>query len=202
VTARLVLATRNQGKKREFERLLAGLGIQIEDLTQHPSVPEVEETGNSYLANALLKASEVARHTGLPALADDSGLEVDALGGAPGIHSARFAGPHRSDRDNIALLLTRLAAVPESRRSARFRCVLVVAKPDATHISVEGTCEGFITTTAMGEGGFGYDPIFFYPPADRTFAELGQAEKDRFSHRARASEQLREQVTPFLRNRD
>jgi XTP/dITP diphosphohydrolase len=192
------VATRNAGKKREFDRLLAGPGIELEDLNQHPSVPEVEETGDSYLANALLKARQIARHTGLPALADDSGLEVDALGGAPGVHSARFAGS-RPDGDNIALLLTRLQSVSEQERTARFRCVLVVAKPDGSHISAEGTCEGRITTAPRGRGGFGYDPVFFYAPAACTFAELDAAEKNRVSHRANACTELRAKIAPFLR---
>jgi XTP/dITP diphosphohydrolase len=195
---RVVLATRNAGKKREFDRLLVGLGIEIEDLSQHPSVPEVEETGDSYLANALLKARQVARHTGLPAMADDSGLEVDALAGAPGIHSARFAGS-RSDSDNLALLLTRLQGVSEEERTARFRCVLVLAKPDGTYISAEATCEGSITTAPGGRGGFGYDPVFFYPPARCTFAELDQAEKNRVSHRAQACRRLRDRLPQFVR---
>jgi XTP/dITP diphosphohydrolase len=192
------VATRNAGKKREFDRLLAGPGIELEDLNQHPSAPEVEETGDSYLANALLKARQIARHTGLPALADDSGLEVDALGGAPGVHSVRFAGS-RPDGDNIALLLTRLQSVSEQERTARFRCVLVVAKPDGSHISAEGTCEGRITTAPRGRGGFGYDPVFFYAPAACTFAELDAAEKNRVSHRANACTELRAKIAPFLR---
>jgi XTP/dITP diphosphohydrolase len=198
VPARLVLATRNTGKKREFEHLLAGVGIVLEDLTRHPSVPDLEESGDSYLANARLKAAQVARHTGLPSLADDSGLEVDALGGEPGIHSARFAGPLRSDRENVALLLARLRGVEEERRTARFRCVLVLAKPDGAYTAAEGACEGFITLAPRGEGGFGYDPVFFYPPAGRTFAELGEAEKNRVSHRARACERLRKDLAAFL----
>lgn len=194
----LVLATRNPGKRREFEVLLAGIGVALEDLTDRPTVSEIEETGDSYLANARLKAVHAARLTGLPSLADDSGLEVDALGGAPGIHSARFAGASRSAADNIDVLLARLAGVAEPARTARFRCVIVVAKPDGGEIVAEGSCEGSITTARRGGAGFGYDPVFFYPPAGCTMAELAEAEKNRVSHRGRACEALKRRLVAFL----
>jgi XTP/dITP diphosphohydrolase len=194
----VVLATRNAGKRREFQVLLAGLGVELEDLTRHPAVPEVEETGDSYLANARLKAAHAARLTGRPSLADDSGLEVDALGGEPGVRSARFAGPRQSSADNVDLLLSRLRGVADERRTARFRCVIVVVKPDGTEIASEGSCEGRITTAPSGGGGFGYDPVFFHPPAGCTFAELAEKEKNRVSHRAQACEQLKRNLAAFL----
>lgn len=194
----LLLATRNPGKVREFRQLLGGLSVALKDLRDFPEAPEVAEDGNTYLSNARLKARAMARFTGLPCLADDSGIEVDALGGAPGIHSARFAGPGSTDEANRALLLERLRDVPEPRRRARFRCVIVVAKQDGREIVAEGTCEGFVTREARGNGGFGYDPIFFYPPANRTAAQLSEAEKNRISHRANACAALIPGLLDFL----
>ncbi len=194
----LLIATRNAGKYREFRALLADLPIQLSDLRAFPAAPDVEETGDSYLANARAKAVQLARFTGLPTLADDSGLEVDALGGAPGVRSARFAGANPASGRNIALLLGRLRGVPQERRRARFRCVIVVAQPDGRELVGEGTCEGFITTEPHGTRGFGYDPVFYYPPLKSTFAELAETEKNRISHRARAWAQIRAQLPSFL----
>ena len=194
----VVVGTGNRKKGIELAELLGPLGFEIRTLADFPGTPTVEETGRTFADNAALKAVGYAKRLGRWVLADDSGLCVDALGGAPGVHSARFAGS-RPDGDNIALLLTRLQSVPEEERTARFRSVLVVAKPDGSHISAEGTCEGRITTAPRGRGGFGYDPVFFYAPAACTFAELDAAEKNRVSHRANACTELRAKIAPFLR---
>lgn len=189
----LLVATGNRGKLRELEALLTG--VELRGLDQVPDAPVVEETGLTYLANAELKARALARHANLPALADDSGLEVDALDGAPGIRSARFAGPRASDADNVALLLKRLHGVPPQQRTARFRAVIVVAHPNGSGVFAEGTCDGIITESPSGSAGFGYDPIFYYPPLESTFAQLAAKEKNRISHRARACQRL----APLLR---
>jgi len=197
----LVAATTNTGKLRELYDLLALPGLTLGSLADFSAAAPVEETGDTFLANARLKARAAARHTGLPALADDSGLEVDALGGLPGVRSARFAadaGAGRGDAANLRHLLARLAAVAAPARTARFRCALVVAQPDGREISAEGTCEGRIATAARGQRGFGYDPLFVADGLYRTFAELDAAEKARHSHRARAIATLRPQLARFL----
>lgn len=186
----LVVATRNRGKLRELAALLAPAAIELRGIDAFPGAPVVDEIGDTYRANAEAKARALARHTNLPTLADDSGLEVDALQGAPGVRSARFAGANASDADNLALLLERLRGVPAAQRSARFRAVLAVARPDGTGVFTEGTCEGLIAESTSGTSGFGYDPVFVYPPLSRTFAELDAATKNRISHRAQACERL------------
>jgi XTP/dITP diphosphohydrolase len=196
--ARLVVASRNPGKVRELRELLRGAPVEILGLDAHPRVPAVAEEGDTYLDNARAKARAAAHFTGLPALADDSGLEVDALGGAPGARSARFAGEAASDADNVSLLLERLRGVPAARRTACFRCVLVVARPDGTELTAEGICEGLIALAPRGANGFGYDPVFYYPPAGATFAEMRVADKDRVSHRAAACRRLVESLPSFL----
>jgi XTP/dITP diphosphohydrolase len=195
---RLVLATRNPGKVREFRQLLGELPLVLKDLRDFPDAPQVVEDGESYLSNARLKALALARFTGLPCLADDSGIEVDALDGAPGIHSARFAGPGAPDEANRTLILDRLRDIPEERRRARFRCLIVVARPDGQELVAEGTCEGFITREPRGNGGFGYDPVFFYPPTRCTTAELSDEEKNQISHRANACAMLVPRLVEFL----
>ncbi len=198
----LVAATSNAGKLRELRALLNGLDLDLRSLADFAGAPAVEESGDSFLANARLKAHAIAAHTELPALADDSGLEVDALGGAPGLRSARFAsdaGAGVGDAANVALLLARLRAVPQARRTARFRCAVVIARPDGAELVADGGCAGLIAASPRGSGGFGYDPVFLYPPLGRTFAELASAEKDRVSHRAAAIAALRPQLVAFLR---
>jgi XTP/dITP diphosphohydrolase len=184
---RVVLATSNPGKQREFQALLAPLGYQVL-LQSGLGVAPAEETGETFEANALLKARHAARCTGLPALADDSGLEVDALGGRPGVRSARYAGEGAGDAANNALLLAELAGVPPARRTARYRCVLafVHSVDDPGPLCVEGTWEGRIGEGPRGEGGFGYDPLFIPAGCDCTSAELPPAEKNRLSHRGQA----------------
>jgi XTP/dITP diphosphohydrolase len=200
----LVVATGNLGKLRELRTLLDGLDLTLRSLADYPGAPASEETGDTYLDNARIKARALAAHAGIAALADDSGLEVDALGGAPGVRSARFAADAGAattgdrDADNVDLLLERLRHVPDARRGARFRCVIVVARPDGRELVCEATSEGSITRARRGHGGFGYDPVFFSPPLGRTFAELAEAEKDRVSHRARAVAALRPALLGFL----
>ncbi|MCS5695277.1 XTP/dITP diphosphatase [Desulfofundulus thermocisternus] len=189
---KLVLATRNPGKVRELSQLLSPLGYEVLSLEHFPGVPEVVEDGATFKDNAVKKATAVARHTGQLALADDSGLEVDYLGGAPGVRSARFAGEGHDDRANNEKLLRLLAGVPPEKRTARFRCVVAVATPEGKVLTTEGTCEGIIAEEPRGEGGFGYDPLFYVPSCGKTFAELEPEVKNRISHRGRALALMRE----------
>jgi XTP/dITP diphosphohydrolase len=192
---RVVLATGNAGKVRELQALLGANWVVLPQ-TECGVVP-VEETGTTFVENALLKARHAARVSGLPAIADDSGLEVDALGGAPGVRSARFAGPGASDGDNVTLLLARLADVPLASRTARFRCAMVyVSGPDDPQPLVgEGAWEGRVTAAPRGTGGFGYDPVFEDPTVGCTAAELPAAEKNQRSHRAKAWAALSSQLS-------
>jgi XTP/dITP diphosphohydrolase len=187
----VVLASSNRGKLKEIQALLAPLHVRVLPQTAL-AVPEVEETCPTFVENALLKARNAARFTGLPALADDSGLEVEALGGAPGVYSARYAGPHADDAANVAKLLEALAGFSLEERSARFRCVLVFLRHalDPSPLIAEGTWEGVIAEEPRGEGGFGYDPVFYLPPLKRTAAELTPQEKNALSHRGQALRQL------------
>ena len=189
---KLLVATNNPGKVREYEELLTGLPFRVTYPAQEGIDLEVEESGATFEENARLKALAFARASGLLTLADDSGLEVDALGGAPGVYSARYAGPGAGDADRYRKLLGELAAVPEGRRAARFRCVIALAWPDGTVRTVEGTCEGQIGFVPRGEHGFGYDPVFIVDGrGGQTMAELPPEVKNRISHRARAVEALR-----------
>jgi XTP/dITP diphosphohydrolase len=183
----LVLATGNPGKARELLALLAGVPFEIRTLADYPPFTVPEETGDTYEANARIKAEATVRHTGALSLGDDSGIEVDALGGAPGIRSARFGGPALDDRGRARHLLAHIAHVCDADRTARFRCVIALAGPDGRVRTVAGECEGRITREPRGTGGFGYDPVFFYPPLGRTFAELTDEEKSEVSHRGRAA---------------
>ncbi len=189
---RIVLASNNPGKAREFAAALAEPSLAITPQSAF-GVPEAEETGLTFVENALLKARNAARHTGLPALADDSGLVVDALDGAPGIHSARYAGPDADDRVNMDKLLVALRGVPVERRTARFICVLALLHhpADPTPLICQGHWEGVILTEPRGANGFGYDPVFFVPDEQRTAAELDLATKNRLSHRGQALVRLR-----------
>lgn len=189
---KIVLATANPGKLRELQAVLAGLDFEIVPQSAF-GVLEAEETGLTFIENALLKARNAALYTGLPALADDSGLAVDALGGVPGIYSARYAGAGAGDRANIGKLLAELEGVPAERRTARFVCVLALLHhpADPTPLICQGSWEGTILTEPRGEGGFGYDPIFFVPGEQRTAAELEPAVKNQISHRGQALVLLR-----------
>ena len=191
---RLFLATRNRGKLREITRILEGLPLEVVGLGEFPDFPPVEETGETFLENALLKARAAASFTGLPSLADDSGLEVDALRGAPGVMSSRYAGKEGDDAANVARLLREMEGIPEKRRGARFVCVLVLAHPDGRWVSLEGTCRGRIATSPRGTGGFGYDPVFIPEGMDRTMAQLSLEEKNALSHRGAALRALREML--------
>ncbi len=191
---RLVLATRNRKKLAELKQLLEGMEMEVLGLEEFPEVPEVEEDGTTFAENAVKKARAVAQATGLVALADDSGLEVDALGGRPGVHSARFAGEHGDDAANNAKLLELMKDVPDEERGARFRCVIAIADPDGRVHLVEGTCEGWIGRELRGEHGFGYDPLFVVGELGKTMAELPPEVKNRISHRAKALERARSVV--------
>ena len=188
---RIVLASNNAGKVREINQLLAEQEIQIIP-QQEFGVPEAEETGLTFVENALIKARNAALHSDLPAIADDSGIEVDALQGAPGVYSARFAGPGSSDEDNNRRLLEALRDTPPERRSARFQCVMVYLRhaEDPTPIICQGTWEGQILEAPRGEGGFGYDPLFLLTEKGCTSAELPPEEKNRLSHRGQALRRL------------
>jgi XTP/dITP diphosphohydrolase len=194
----LLIATTNRGKFREFSALLDDLPLRLASLADLPGAPAVAEEGATYAINAAHKALSLARWSGCATLADDSGLEVDALGGAPGVHSARYAGLEQDSGANLRKLLQALDGIPPRQRTARFRCVLVVACPDGAALLAEGVCEGRILTAPRGRGGFGYDPVFFYPPLDAAFAEVPPALKNRVSHRAQACTQLREELLHFL----
>lgn len=188
---KVVLATGNTGKVRELAAMLHGLDIEI--LPQSAfQVREAEETGLSFIENAILKARNAAQQTGLPAIADDSGLEVDALQGAPGIHSARYAGPQAGDKANLEKLLKAMQDLPELARSARFRCVLVYLKhaADPAPFVAEGVWEGSILPAPRGSNGFGYDPVFLVPERGCSSAELPPEDKNRLSHRGKALAKL------------
>lgn len=193
----IVLATRNAGKIREFSALMADMGVTVLGLDAFPQVEEVEETGTTFEENALLKARAVAAATGLVAVADDSGIVVDALGGAPGVYSARFAGGHGDAEANNAKLLQELKDVPDAKRTARFVCVVAAAKPDGQVITARGEWEGRITHGYAGKSGFGYDPIFFDPEMNMTAAQMTPEQKNARSHRGRALRALLDKWNKF-----
>ena len=190
---RLLLASANQGKLRELRTILEGLPVELVGLAEAGlgEPPEVEETGDTFLENALLKGRAYAAWSGMAAVADDSGLEVDALGGAPGVRSARYAGPGAGDQANLDKLLAALAGVPPERRTARFRCAAVLVDPAAGEWHAEAAWEGRILEAPRGSGGFGYDPVFLPDGWELTSAEVDQATKDAASHRGRAFRALR-----------
>lgn len=187
----LLIATHNPGKLREYRQLLADLPIQTLDLAAAGIAYEAPETGSSFMENARQKAIAYARLSGLWTWADDSGLEVDALGGAPGVYSARYGGASASDHERCLLLLERLVGTPPAQRTARFRCVIAIATPEGRTEIAQGICEGAIATALQGEHGFGYDPIFLLPERGLTMAQLTLAEKNLISHRARAARAAR-----------
>ena len=188
MTRRVVLATRNQHKVTELRRILhsAGVDVELVGTDEFPDLPDVDETGSTFAANALLKANDVARRTGLVAIADDSGLCVDALNGMPGILSARWAGAHGNDRANLDLVLAQISDVPDNRRGAAFHCAAAAATPDGDERVVEGVLEGSLIREPRGTNGFGYDPIFTPRGYVLTTAELTPDEKDAISHRGQA----------------
>ncbi len=196
---KLLLATNNRAKVREYRSLLRGLPLKLVTLAEQGITTVVAETGESLEENARLKAVTLSAESRLLSLADDSGLEVDALGGEPGRLSARYAGEGASDGDRIDYLLSRLRDIPWEKRTARFRCVIALAVPDGEVELCSGECGGFITFEPRGEKGFGYDPVFFLPELDKTMAELSLGIKNRFSHRGRAARKVYQalQKSPF-----
>jgi XTP/dITP diphosphohydrolase len=192
----LVLATRNAGKTEELRKLLSGFPVVIKNLADFGPMPPVAEDGLTFEENAVKKARSTAKFLGLPALADDSGLAVEVLGGAPGVRSARYAGEHASDADNNAKLLRELRDV--ENRAAAFLCVIAIAVPWGPTLLYEGRCDGLIAGEPAGTKGFGYDPVFFYPPLHKTFAQLSTEEKNQVSHRGRALRELRNEFDKVL----
>ena len=188
---KLLIATNNRGKLREYAGLLGGLPFQLVTLAEAGIAADIQETGSTMAENAVQKATAYARLSGLTTLADDSGLEVDALGGEPGPLSRRYAGENVSDRERNEYLLGKLQGIPWEKRGGRFRCVIAIATPGGKVETCEGVCEGIIALDSKGEGGFGYDPIFQLPEPGRRMAELTLEEKNRISHRARAAEKAR-----------
>jgi XTP/dITP diphosphohydrolase len=188
---KLLIATHNPGKVKEYEELLAGLPLELTSPAEEALDIEVDETGGSFAENASLKATAYAKASGLLTLADDSGLEVDALSGEPGIRSARYAGRGASDEERYRLLLEKLRGVPWEKRTARFRCVIAVATPEGQIHTAEGACEGIIAFEPKGEHGFGYDPVFYFQEYGKTMAELPLEIKNRISHRAKAAQKAR-----------
>ncbi|WP_327677282.1 RdgB/HAM1 family non-canonical purine NTP pyrophosphatase [Kitasatospora sp. NBC_00458] len=200
MTTRLILATRNQNKVVELRDILgsAGLDVELVGADAYPEIPDVRETGVTFAENALLKAHTLARATGLPAVADDSGLCVDVLNGAPGIFSARWAGKHGDDRANLDLLLAQLSDIDDTHRGAHFFCAAALALPDGTERVVEGRLLGTLRTAPAGDGGFGYDPLLQPLGETRTCAELTPAEKNAISHRGQAFRALAPVVRELL----
>jgi len=186
----IIIATKNKGKAKDFETLLEPMGYRV--LTLYDVAPhmDVEETGETFEKNAILKAETIAQELQATVIADDSGLEIDALGGEPGVYSARYSGEEKNDESNIDKVLQKMVQVPETERTARFRCVLALATPGKETIIFEGTCEGMITDERKGENGFGYDPIFYVPALQKTMAEMEPSEKASVSHRGNAIREL------------
>ncbi|KMY54944.1 nucleoside-triphosphate diphosphatase [Bacillus sp. FJAT-27231] len=187
---KVIIATKNEGKAKEFSSLFADYGIEVQTLLDYPSLPDVEETGHTFEENAVLKAEAIADETGQLVIADDSGLSIDALDGRPGVYSARYAGAKKDDEANIQKVLAELKGVPEEKRTARFHCVLAIARPGEKTVTVSGACEGKITSEKQGANGFGYDPIFWVEDFQKTMAELQPEEKNSISHRGWAMKKL------------
>jgi XTP/dITP diphosphohydrolase len=194
VMQHLLLATGNPGKVTEYKMLLGDISLTLVTPLQQGITDEPEETGTTFEENALLKARYYTGVSGLPALADDSGLEVDELGGRPGVYSARYGGPGASDADRARFLLDAIEGVPWERRTARFRCVVALVWPGGEEVTFHGTREGYIALESKGANGFGYDPVFFLPELAKTFAELAPEVKNRWSHRAEAARKAAERL--------
>lgn len=197
---KLVIATRNKGKLSEIKRIFAGLdGLELISLLDIKDAPDIIEDGETFEENAIIKAKKISNFTGLPSLSDDSGLEVDALNGRPGVHSARYGGAGISDSDRNQKLLDELRSIDRDSRTARFICVVAIALPDGRKFTSSGKCEGLIATNPCGENGFGYDPVFFLPDFNKTMAQLTGEEKNRISHRAQALEGAESIIKSLLR---
>jgi XTP/dITP diphosphohydrolase len=192
----LVIASGNPGKITEIQELLAGFPIEIKSLNDFGPIPQVQEDGDTFDENAFKKASFTAKILGIPALADDSGLVVEALGGAPGVLSARYAGENATDEQRVAKLLEEMKG--QTHRNAAFECVLSIAVPSGPALTYEARCEGLIAQQPAGQNGFGYDPIFFYPPLNKTFGQMTIAEKSQVSHRGKALNELKQEVDKVL----
>ena len=192
----LVIATRNKGKTTEIGDMLKGFPVEIKNLDDFGPIPQLEEDGETFDENAYKKASFASRIFGFPALADDSGLIVEALDGAPGVHSARYAGEHATDEQRCMKLLQEMEG--RTNRRAVFECVISIAVPTGKALTYEARCEGLITDKLIGSNGFGYDPVFYYPPLGKTFAELTLNEKNRISHRGKAFKELQEEFDKVL----
>ena len=192
----IVLATRNQGKIKEFQQILANYPVDLKGLNDFGPIPEAQEDGETFDDNAYKKALFTAKVLGLPAIADDSGLAVAALNGAPGVYSARYAGEGATDQENIEKLLHAMEG--KTDRRAAFECVISIAVPSGPALTYEGRCEGSIATEICGKGGFGYDPVFYYPPLAKTFAECSMEEKNKVSHRGQALGQVAKEVDKIL----
>ncbi len=192
----LVIATANPGKITEIQELLAGFPIETKSLDDFGPIPEVVEDGDTFDENAYKKASFTAKILGIPALADDSGLVVEALGGAPGVLSARYAGENATDEQRVAKLLNEMKG--QTHRRAAFECVLSIAVPSGPALTYEASCEGLIAQQPAGQNGFGYDPIFFYPPLNKTFGQMTIAEKSQVSHRGKALNELKQEIDKVL----
>jgi XTP/dITP diphosphohydrolase len=186
----VIIATKNKGKAKEFEKLFLPKGLAVRTLLDYPELEDVEETGTTFEENAVLKAETIANVLGVRVIADDSGLEVDALEGRPGVYSARYAGSEKNDEANIDKVLEELQNVPENERTARFCCALAMAEPGKETLTVFGTCEGRILRERRGSNGFGYDPIFFVEAEGKAMAELPSEAKNKISHRANAIRKL------------
>lgn len=193
----IVIATRNRNKTLEIRDLLKDFPIAVKNLDDFGPIPEVEEDGETFDDNAYKKSSFTARVLGMPALADDSGLCVEALNGAPGVHSARYAGDAATDPENCALLLKNLKG--EKNRKASFKCVISLAVPTGAALTYEGSCDGVIIDEPRGSNGFGYDPLFYFPEFGKTFAELSREEKSRVSHRGKALHEFREELDKIIK---
>ena len=193
----MVIATKNKGKTAEIKDLLKRFPVEIKNLNDFGPIPPIEETGDTFDENAYKKASFTARILGLPALADDSGLSVAALGGAPGVYSARYAGDDATDEERCSKLLEEMKG--QRDRRAAFECVVSIAVPPGPALTYEARCEGLIAESPSGAGGFGYDPVFFYPPLKRTFAELSLEEKNRVSHRGKAFAEIKGEFDKIIK---
>jgi XTP/dITP diphosphohydrolase len=192
----LVIATRNRGKTSEISSLLSEFPIMIKNLDDFGPIPEMREDGKTFDENAYQKASFAAKILGFPALADDSGLVVDALGGAPGVYSARYGGKNATDKDRYLKLLDEMKGI--TNRKAAFECVISIAVPTGAALTYEARCDGLIAEAPAGSNGFGYDPVFYYPPLQKTFAQLTQDEKNRVSHRGKALKELQSEFEKVL----
>lgn len=194
---RIVLATKNKGKIKEMRELLAPMNIEVLSLADFSPVDDAEENGATFAENAMLKARYYFAHTGTPCLADDSGLEVDALGGRPGVYSARYSGEDATDAANNAKVLREMEGIEKDKRTARFRCAMALVG-EGIELTTDGTCEGTLLTEEHGQGGFGYDPIFYVPKFDRTLAEMSSEEKNSISHRGAAVRKMADLIAEMM----